>query len=187
VHLDGVQAGLKDAGVSWVLEPTMVRGLDYYTRTAFEFVSPGMSPQQATLFGGGRYDGLAEVLGGPHVPGVGFGMGLERVLMAIEQEGLVAPEEPGLVAFVVGVGDAGRDRALDLVRELRAAGVAADTAFEDRPLKAQLKMADRAGAVYAAIVGERELEAGVVTLRRLADGDQHEVAAEALVARLGDG
>jgi histidyl-tRNA synthetase len=183
-HFDGVQAELKEAGLSWVLEPTLVRGLDYYTRTAFEFVSPGLSPQQATLFGGGRYDGLAEVLGGPHVPGVGFGMGLERVLMAIEEEGLLPPEEPGLAVFVVGVGDAGRARALELVRELRAAGVAADTAFEDRPLKAQLKMADRAGAAYAAIVGERELEAGTVTLRRLADGQQDDVAAEVVAESL---
>jgi histidyl-tRNA synthetase len=183
-HFDGVQAGLKDAGLSWAIETTLVRGLDYYTRTAFEFVSPGLSPQQATLFGGGRYDGLAEVLGGPRVPGVGFGMGLERVLMAIEQEGLEAPEEPGLTVFVVGVGDAGRTRALQLVRELRAAGVAADTAFGDRPLKAQLKMADRAGATYAAIVGDRELEAGSVTLRRLADGEQEDVSAGALAEAL---
>ena len=186
-HFDGVQARLKDAGLSWTIEPTLVRGLDYYTRTAFEFVSPGLSPQQATLFGGGRYDGLAEVLGGPHVPGVGFGMGLERVLLALEQEGVEAPEEPGLAVFVVGVGDAGRARAHDLVRELREAGVAADTSFEDRPLKAQLKMADRAGAVFAAIVGERELEAGSVTLRRLSDGDQKEVSASRLVGTLAEG
>ena len=186
-HFDGVQDGLKNTGLSWVIEPTLVRGLDYYTRTAFEFVSPELSPQQATLFGGGRYDGLAEVLGGPHVPGVGFGMGLERVLMAIEEEGLAPPEEPGLTVFVVGLGDAGRARALELVRELRAAGVAADTAFGDRPLKAQLKMADRTGATYAAIVGERELETGAVTLRRLADGEQEDVAADALTARLGGG
>jgi histidyl-tRNA synthetase len=183
-HFEGVQTGLKEAGLSWTIEPTLVRGLDYYTRTAFEFVSPGLSPQQATLFGGGRYDGLAELLGGPHVPGVGFGMGLERVLMAIEQEGLPPPEEPGLTVFVVGVGDAGRARTQELVRELRAAGVASESSFEDRPLKAQLKMADRAGAAYAAIVGDRELEAGTVTLRRLEDGRQDDVAADALVARL---
>ena len=133
----------------WVLEPTLVRGLDYYTRTAFEFVSPGLSPQQATLFGGGRYDGLAEVLGGPHVPGVGFGMGLERVLMALEQEGLDAPEEPA--HRVRGGGRRRRPRPSARARAgARAAGVAADTSFEDRPLKAQLKMADRAGAAYAA-------------------------------------
>ena len=183
-HFDTVLAGSKEAGLSPVVTPTLVRGLDYYTRTAFEFVSPGLSPQQATLFGGGRYDGLAELLGGPRVPGVGFGMGLERVLMALEDEGVEPPEEPKLMAFVVGVGDAGRVRARELVRDLRAAGVAADTSFEDRPLKAQLKMADRGGATYAAIVGERELEAGTVTLRRLADGEQDEVAVPELVERL---
>ena len=183
-HFDGVQAGLKDAGLSPVITPTLVRGLDYYTRTAFEFVSPGLSPQQATLFGGGRYDGLAEVLGGPRVPGVGFGMGLERVLMAIEQEGIEPPTEPGLVAFVVGVGDAGRARARALVRDLRAAGVASDAPFEDRPLKAQLKMADRSGATFAVIVGERELGSGVVTLRRLADGSQEEVEVGSIAPRL---
>jgi histidyl-tRNA synthetase len=186
-HFEGVQAGLKEEGLQPVLTPTLVRGLDYYTRTAFEFVSPGLSPQQATLFGGGRYDGLAEVLGGPHVPGVGFGMGLERVLMALREEGLEPPTEPGLSAFVVGVGDAGRARAREVVRDLRAAGVATDAAFEDRPLKAQLKMADRAGAAYAAIVGERELGAGLVTLRRLADGSQEEVAASDLAERLARG
>jgi histidyl-tRNA synthetase len=183
-HFDGLQAGLKEEGLSPVVTPTLVRGLDYYTRTAFEFVSADLSAQHATLFGGGRYDGLAEVLGGPHVPGVGFGMGLERVLLALQEEGIAAPEEPPLVVFAVGVGDAGRARARELVRDLRAAGVPADTSFEDRPLKAQLKMADRTGATYAAIVGERELETGSVTLRRLADGTQDEVPSDGLLARL---
>jgi histidyl-tRNA synthetase len=186
-HFDTVLAGSKEAGLSPVVTPTLVRGLDYYTRTAFEFVAPGLSPQQATLFGGGRYDGLAELLGGPRVPGVGFGMGLERVLMALDDEGVEPPEEPPVVAFVVGVGDAGRARARELVRDLRAAGVASDTSFEDRPLKAQLKLADRVRATYAAIVGERELEARTVTLRRLADGEQDEIAADALIERLRAG
>jgi histidyl-tRNA synthetase len=183
-HFEGVQVGLKEEGLAPTLAPTLVRGLDYYTRTAFEFTSPGLSPQQATLFGGGRYDGLAELLGGPHVPGVGFGMGLERVLLALEQEGIDAPTEPGLTVFVVGVGDAGRARARELVRELRAAGVAADASFEERPLKAQLKQADRSGASYAAIVGERELASGVVTLRRLSDGAQEEISVEVVAGRL---
>ena len=183
-HFEGVQAGLKDAGLSAVLTPTLVRGLDFYTRTAFEFVSPGLSPQQGTLFGGGRYDGLAEVLGGPRVPGVGFGMGLERVSMALRDEGLDPPEEPGLSVFLVGVGDAGRARIAELLGDLRAAGISADAAFEDRPLKAQLKMADRSGAAYAAILGDRELGSGTVTLRRLADGTQDDVPFEALTERL---
>jgi len=183
-HFDGVLAGLEAEGLKPVLTPTLVRGLDYYTRTAFEFVSLVLSQAQATLFGGGRYDGLAEALGGPPVPGVGFGMGLERVLLAMEDEGLAPPEEPGIAAFVVGVGEAGRRRARELVRELRAAGVAADAAFEDRPLKAQLRMAGRSGARYAAIVGEREAAEGTVTLRRLADGAEERVAAGGLAARL---
>jgi histidyl-tRNA synthetase len=107
--------------------------------------------------------------------------------MALEDEGVEPPAEPGLVAFVVGVGDAGRARARDLVRHLRAAGVAADASFEERPLKAQLKMADRAGAGVAVIVGERELASGTVTVRRLADGDQEEVGLDALAARLAGG
>ena len=175
-HLGGVLAGLETEGLKPVLTPTLVRGLDYYTRTAFEFVSQVLSQTQAALFGGGRYDGLAEALGGPHVPGVGFGMGLERVLLAIEDEGLAAPEEAGLAAFVVGLGDEGRARARDLVRHLRVAGVAADAAFEERPLKAQLRMADRAGARFAAILGEDEAASGTVTLRRLTDGAQETVA-----------
>jgi histidyl-tRNA synthetase len=183
-HFDGFLEGLRREGLEALITPGLVRGLDYYTRTAFEFVAAGLSPQQATLFGGGRYDGLAETLGGPPVPGVGFGMGLERVMLAMEHEGVDPPEEPPLVAFVVAVGDAARGASGELVRDLRAAGVSTDSAFEGRPLKAQLKAADRMGARFAAIVGERELAAGVVTLRRLSDGSQEEVPAEALVKRL---
>src|SRR6185312_7701330 len=141
--------------------PTLVRELDYYTRTAFEFVSDALretgNEQQATLFGGGRYDGLAEALGGPRVPGVGFGMGLERVVLAIADEGLEPPTEPPLAVFVVSIGEAAR-----------AAGVPADASYEERPLKAQRKQADRVAARFAATVGESELADGTVTLRRMA-------------------
>jgi histidyl-tRNA synthetase len=102
-------------------------------------------------------------------------MGLERVLLAVGDEGLEPPEEPGLQAFVVGLGEAGRAAATTLLRDLRAAGIRADAPYEERPLKAQLRMADRAGATFVAIVGEREAAEGVVTLRRLADGVQQEV------------
>jgi histidyl-tRNA synthetase len=186
-HLEGVLAGLHAEGLDPVVTPTLVRGLDYYTRTAFEFVSDVLSQAQATLFGGGRYDGLAEALGGPHVPGVGFGMGLERVLLALEDEGVEPPQEPGLVAYVVALGERARERGEHLVRTLREAGLAVDAPFEERPLKAQLKLAARAGARYAAILGERELEAGVVTLRRLADGTQAEVALGDVVNWLAEG
>jgi histidyl-tRNA synthetase len=187
-HFDAVVAGVQTIGLRPVLTPTLVRGLDFYTRTAFEFVSDAMEErgnlQQSTLFGGGRYDGLAEILGGPRVPGVGFGMGLERVLIALDDEGIEPPAEPSIAAFVVALGDAARETGRRLVRELRASGVPSDIAYEDRPLKAQLKMADRSDASYALIVGERELGEGAVTLRRLADGVQETVPVDDLVARL---
>src|SRR5438876_3106818 len=181
-HFDAVLAGLKDEGITPVLESTLVRGLDYYTRTAFEFVSSVLSQAQAALFGGGRYDGLAEALGGPHVPGVGFGMGLERVKLALEDEGVAPPEEPPLEAFVVSVGEAGRARAVEVLRALREAGASAASGFDDRPLGAQMKAADRAGARFAVIVGEREAVAGTVTLRRLSDGEQRELGLEEATA-----
>jgi histidyl-tRNA synthetase len=183
-HFDGVLAGLDDQGIKVVVTPTVVRGLDYYTRTAFEFVSHVLSDAHAALFGGGRYDGLAEALGGPHVPGVGFGMGLERVLLALEDEGIEPPSEPPLDVFVVALGERGRSTGGALVRTLRAAGVSADAAYEERPLKAQLRMADRAGARFAAIVGDAEVDAGTVTLRRLSDGTQDSIPAAEVAARV---
>jgi histidyl-tRNA synthetase len=187
-HFDAVVAGVEEVGLRPVITPTLVRGLDFYTRTAFEFVSDAMqeggNAQQSTLFGGGRYDGLAETLGGPRVPGIGFGMGLERVLIALGEEGVEPPDERPVAVFVVALGDAARRAGRGLIRDLRAAGVPADMPYEDRPMKAQLKMEDHADATYAAILGERELRDGVVTLRRLSDGDQRVVPADALVERL---
>jgi histidyl-tRNA synthetase len=186
-HFEGVLDGLHDEGLEAAITPTLVRGLDYYTRTAFEFVAQGLSPQQATLFGGGRYDGLAQALGGPPVPGVGYGMGLERVLLALRDEGLAPPEEPTIAVYVVGLGADARAAARALVRVVRDAGIPADLAFEDRPLKAQLRMADRAGAAYAAIIGPEELESDEVTLRRLTDGTQERVPSADVVNWLASG
>jgi histidyl-tRNA synthetase len=190
-HVDAVLAGVRAAGLDPTVTPTLVRGLDYYTRTAFEFVSDALrdagNQQQSTLFGGGRYDGLAETLGGPRVPGVGFGMGLERVLLALDDEGLEPPAEPGLAVYVVALGEAARREGDALVTRLRAAGISADASYEERPLKAQLKQADRADARYTAIVGDSELAAGTVTLRRMSDGEQEAVAPEAVATHVGDG
>jgi len=187
-HFETVLAGLTEAGIEPMVTPTLVRGLDYYTRTAFEFVSDALretgNEQQATLFGGGRYDGLAEALGGPRVPGVGFGMGLERVVLAIADEGLEPPTEPPLAVFVVSIGEAARAAGDALVSSLRAAGVPADASYEERPLKAQLKQADRVAARFAAIVGESELADGTVTLRRMADGEQESVPIDDVAGRV---
>jgi histidyl-tRNA synthetase len=182
-HFAAVQEGLEREGVKYVHQPTLVRGLDYYTRTAFEFLSPALSEAQATLCGGGRYDELAEVLGGPPTPGVGFAAGLDRILLALENEG-AGISGPELDCFVVAVGEAAGPVAWKVARSLRDAGLSADMAFEPRPLKGQLRMADRSGARFAVIVGEREAGAGTVTLRRLEDGSQEELGLDLAIHRI---
>jgi histidyl-tRNA synthetase len=174
-HFDAVQAGLSEESIAFEVETTLVRGLDYYTRTAFEFVHRGLSRSQSTVCGGGRYDGLAEVLGGPATPGVGFGLGLDRALLALDAEGVDLGVQVGPVAFVVSFGEDTGDPARTLLRQLRAAGVPADMAFGERPLGAQMKLADRTGARYAVIIGEREARAGEASVKRLDDGTQQTV------------
>jgi histidyl-tRNA synthetase len=183
-HFEAVQQGLKEEGLEAALTPTLVRGLDYYTRTAFEFVSDVLSQAQATLFGGGRYDGLAEALGGPHVPGVGYGLGLERVLLALQDEGLEPPRTVGLDVFVVAIGEEAMARAREVIRAMRDAGLSAARSFEDRPLKAQLRMSGRADARFAVILGEREAAAGTVKLKRLSDGHEEEVGLDRAIEHI---
>jgi len=174
-HFAAVRNGLDAAEIAFVHDARLVRGLDYYTRTAFEFVSGSLSQAQATVCGGGRYDGLAEVLGGPPTPGVGFAIGLDRVLLALREEGATLPGELGVACFVVSIGPDASQIGTRLVQDLRDAGIPAAAAFEDRPLKAQLKMADRSGAAYAVIVGEKEVAASTAILKRLSDGVQEEI------------
>jgi len=175
-HFGEVISSLEAEGLKPAVEPTLVRGLDYYTRTAFEFESEVLSEAQGALCGGGRYDGLAEVLGGPPTPGVGFGLGLDRTLIAVREEGVDLGITSGVTCFVVGIGK-GRVKAPEVLRQLRAAGVPADAPFEDRPLKAQLRMADRTQARYAVLIGDREADAGTVTVRRMEDGEQWTIPA----------
>ena len=184
-HFAAVREGLERAGVPYELDPRLVRGLDYYTRTAFEWISEALEGGQSTINAGGRYDGLAAELGGPATPGVGFAMGLDRVLLAIESEGGLLTPARTPMCFVVAIGPDTQTEGARLVRSLRDAGVSAVRGFAERPLKAQLKMADRAGAAYTAILGERELADGTVTLRRMTDGEQESVAIAALAERLG--
>ncbi|MEP7059224.1 MAG: histidine--tRNA ligase [Actinomycetota bacterium] len=176
-HFDAVRMGLDAAGIGFTHDPRLVRGLDYYERTAFEFVSDALPDAAATICGGGRYDGLAEVLGGPATAGVGFAMGLDRVLLAMDGEGVILPAPRGLRCFVVAVGEGTRAVAAKLVHDLRDAGLPAAGALEERPMKAQMKMADRALASFVAIIGERELAEDMVTLKRLVDGVQKTVPA----------
>ena len=169
-HFEEVQRLLDDLEVAFTLEPRLVRGLDYYTRTAFEFIASGLGSQDA-VGGGGRYDGLSEALGGPPLPGIGFALGIERILLASGEEG-AGEEAPPLDVFVVALGsDAGR-RALSVCTRLRRRGLGADLEVGGTRLKGQLRHAARSGARWAAILGEAELASGSVTLKDLASGEQ---------------
>jgi histidyl-tRNA synthetase len=163
-HFAGVRALLDAYGVAYEIDPTLVRGLDYYSRTAWEFLGPDESTQASTISGGGRYDYLIEEIGGPPTPGVGFGAGIERLLLSLELEGIAA-EAPALDVFVVTDG-APREQALRLVAELRAAGLAADSDLAGRSLKGQLTQAQRSGARDTVL-----LRSATVTLRRRGEQD----------------
>lgn len=179
-HFARVRAGLDAQGVAFEIEPRLVRGLDYYTHTTFEFQSTALEAAQSTIGGGGRYDGLVESLGGSPTPGIGFGCGIERTLLACDFEGVFDAPDRSVTAFVVDVVDGTHAR--DLTHELRRAGIGADRAWDGRSMKSQMKQADRAGATVALIVGEDEAAAGTVTLRYLrSDRPQEQVPRQALV------
>jgi histidyl-tRNA synthetase len=166
-----VTTGLEALGVPFEVWPRLVRGLDYYTRTTFEFVSTGLDAAQTAVGGGGRYDGLIEALGGPAEPGVGFALGVDRTLLACDAAGVFEPADSSPDVWVVATTPG--TEAIVLVEELRAAGLRSDRAYGGRSMKAQMKAADRSGASVALIVGEDEVAAGTVSVRPLrGDGAQ---------------
>jgi len=174
-HFAKVQAYLTDMGIGFVLDPTLVRGFDYYTKTAFEFISGELGAQNA-IGGGGRYDNLVEEIGGPPTPGIGFGLGLDRLVMALEALGVEPPIDDGGKVFVAGLGEAGHDAAVKVTFDLRRQGVPADMDYTGRSLKAQMKLADKLGARYVVILGEDEIARGVATLRDMRTAEQRSVA-----------
>jgi histidyl-tRNA synthetase len=169
-----VRTSLADLGVPFVDDPHLVRGLDYYTRTTFEFVHDGLGSQSA-IGGGGRYDGLSEALGGPPLPSVGWALGVDRTVLALEAEAIVVPTSPRCEIYVVPLGAAARRRSVTMVAALRTAGVATDVSYGDRGMKGAMKAADRSGARIALVLGDRDLEAGVVQCKDLASGEQSPV------------
>ena len=177
-HFDAVQELLGDIEVPFTLEPRLVRGLDYYTRTAFEFVSEGLGAQNA-VGGGGRYDGLSESLGGPPLPAIGFALGVDRILM-VSKVPVRAPRPP-LEVYVVALGEEAQRSALSVATELRRDGFPCQLDLMGRGMKGQMKDADRTGARWAAIIGEDELAAGEVTLRDLRSGEQQKVARSQII------
>lgn len=179
-HFEDVIYFLKLLDISYRVNPKLVRGLDYYTNTAFEIVDTGLGSQNS-LGGGGRYDGLVETCGGSPTPGVGFAIGLERVLLSLEQQNsqLEYKEEPRI--FVATLGPRASARGLQLVTELRRSGLAAEKDYQDRSLKAQMKQADRVGAAKVLILGEEEMEKGRIVLRDMEKGEQREVELEGIL------
>jgi histidyl-tRNA synthetase len=169
-HFDAVLAGLGALDIPFTLDPKLVRGLDYYRRTTFEFQGATLDSAQNALGGGGRYDGLVEALGGPATAGIGFALGLDRTLIACDDEGVFGAGETGVDVFVVDT--AGGMDALRITAELRDAGITCDRAFDNRSMKSQMKAADRSGARVAVIIGTNEIERGEVVLRPLRGVDE---------------
>ncbi len=182
-HFAAVRSGLESLGIVFEISPRLVRGLDYYTRTTFEFVAEALEASQNAVGGGGRYDGLVEDLGGPPTPGIGFALGIDRILLACDGEGIFAPPRSALDVFVVDV--TGGSQALVVCEVLRGTGLGADRAYGGRSMKAQMKLADRSGAPLAVIIGEEEVASDEVTVRDLrGDSGQYRIPRRALVAEV---
>lgn len=172
-------------GISYVVDPNLVRGLDYYNHTAFEIMSEAKGfGSITTLAGGGRYDGLIEEFDGPRTPGIGFGMGLERLLMALEAEEREIPTDKQLDCFLVAVGEEPEKEAVRLAHELRKNNIQVDKDYQGRKMKAQFKAADRWKATYVLILGENELEKQIVNVRSMDTGEQEEIPMSQLVEHM---
>lgn len=174
---------LTAAGVAFQDDEKLVRGLDYYTRTTFEFVHDGLGSQSA-VGGGGRYDGLSEMIGGPALPSVGWALGVDRTVLALEAEGVELDIPAATSVFAVPIGEEARRRLFGVVTELRKAGVATDFSYGGKGLKAAMKSANRSGARYAIVAGERDLADGAVQLKDMESGEQEPVALDAIVEKL---
>ena len=183
-HFDTVTGMLNDMGVAYEINPRMVRGLDYYTKTCFEFVHDGLGAQSG-IGGGGRYDGLMAQLGGQDLSGIGYGLGVDRALLALEAEGITLDGVDSRVdVFGIALGAAAKRTMTSLINDIRKAGISADMSFGDRGLKGAMKGADRAGARFALVLGDQELENGTVALKDLATHEQHDVNLKDLVSVL---
>lgn len=179
-HFEAVKNYLEALGISYYVNPRLVRGLDYYTLTAFEIKMAEIGAVE-TLCGGGRYNGLVADLGGDDMPGIGFALSIERLLLALEKQGIQLPTPSGIDCFVVVQTPEAKKVAFVLVDQLRQAGISAEQDYLDRKMKAQLKQADRLEARFTAIIGESELANGTVVVKEMATGEQREVKQEDLV------
>jgi histidyl-tRNA synthetase len=181
-HFDSVLRALDALGVKYAIDDRLVRGLDYYRRTTFEFVSTALKAAHTAIGGGGRYDGLVEQLGGPATPGIGFALGLDRTLLACDAENVFAAPNTNVSVFVVDT--TGGLHAAEVCNLLRNNAISADRAFDNRSMKAQMKAADRSGAAIALIIGTDEVAAGHIIVRPMNSGQQYAIAQDQLVAAI---
>lgn len=183
-HFETVTGLLDDMGVAYTTNPRMVRGLDYYTKTCFEFVHDGLGAQSG-IGGGGRYDGLMAQLGGQELSGIGYGLGVDRTVLALEAEGIsLEGVDERVAVYGVAMGAAAKQKMAVIINDLRKAGISADMSFGDRGLKGAMKGADRANARFALVLGDQELEAGTVALKDLAAHEQRDVPVGDVVKQL---
>ena len=182
-HFDAVRKGLAMIGASFEVDNRLVRGLDYYTKTAYEVLSGELGAQNAVC-GGGRYDNLAESIGGPHTPGMGFAAGVERIVLTMEEQGCSFGEPPRCDIFVVHADDSSLDAAVSALYDIRRAGMAGDMDYTGRTLRARFKTAGASGAAFACVLGPEEIASGKVTLKDLRSGEQQAVGRAELVGFL---
>lgn len=169
-HFERLKKGLDIIGLDYIVDPKIVRGLDYYTKTAFEIISNDIGAQ-GTVCGGGRYDGLIEQCGGPSTPGIGFGLGLERLLLILENQGIPFPEEEKPELFIAAIGEKADDKAMELLFELRRLSIKADKDYMDRSLKAQMKYADKLKVKSVIIIGDEEIEKNIIKIKNMENGE----------------
>ncbi len=190
MKFEAVKGALNELNIPFLVNSRMVRGLDYYTGTAFEFVHKGLGAQ-ASIGGGGRYDGLMKTLGGQDLSGIGFGLGIDRIILALESEGLVDTSKESsksdngyLDLFIVPIGDSAKLRAISLIEMVRKTGFVADMGFGDRSLKGAMKAADKLNARHVLVLGDAELQSGQGRLKRMADGNEVSITLDSLAASL---
>ena len=174
-HFEEVQKYLTRAGVDFAVNPTIVRWLDYYTKTVFEFVTDSIGAQ-GTVCGGGRYDGLIEELGGKHMPSLGFAMGLERLLMVMDAQGIEIPDNDGCALYIAVMGDEAKLKAFEMLRKVRECGISAETDVVGRGLRAQMKYADKIGARFSMVLGDNEIAENRAKVKNMDSGEQTELA-----------
>lgn len=181
-HFASVQKYLDAAGVEYTVNPTIVRGLDYYTKTVFEFVTDFIGAQ-GTVCGGGRYDGLIEELGGKHLPSLGFAMGIERLLMLMDKQGIEIPKPSTCDLYVAVMGESASLKSFEIIKAVRSCGLIAETDVVGRGLRAQMKYADKIGAKFSMVLGDNEIEQGKAVIKNMSSGEQTEIVLDDTFAK----